>query len=55
MKKLLTAFLACESGATAIEYAVIACGLSIAVLAAANGIGGTLKTGYFGAVSTSLR
>jgi pilus assembly protein Flp/PilA len=36
-----------ESGATAIEYALIACGVSIAVVAAVTSIGSTMNTLYY--------
>jgi pilus assembly protein Flp/PilA len=36
-----------ESGATAIEYALIACGVSIAILAAVTSIGSTMNTLYY--------
>ena len=36
-----------ERGATAIEYALIACGISIAILAAVNSIGSTMNTLYY--------
>jgi pilus assembly protein Flp/PilA len=50
----LRAFLADQSAATAIEYALIAAGLSIVILAAVNGIGTTLN-GTFASVSTQLK
>ena len=54
MRRLLTKFLADESGATAIEYALIATGISIVIVASANGIGTKLGT-TFTTVSTSLK
>ncbi len=48
------AFLKNESGATAIEYALIAGGLSIVILAAVNNIGTILNT-TFASVSTALK
>jgi pilus assembly protein Flp/PilA len=54
MKKLLLNFLRNESAATAIEYCLIAVGLSIVILAAVNGIGSTLSTN-FTSVNTSLK
>jgi pilus assembly protein Flp/PilA len=53
MQKLV-AFLRDESGATAIEYALIAGGISIVIVAAVNGIGSTLNT-TFSSISTQLR
>jgi len=54
MRKLLSKFLRDESGATAIEYCLIAVGISIVILAAVNGIGSTLSTS-FTSVNTSLK
>lgn len=53
MKKLL-AFLTNESGATAIEYGLIAAGISIAIIAVVNGLGTQLNT-TFSSISTQLR
>ncbi|MEA3135050.1 MAG: pilus assembly protein Flp/PilA [Gammaproteobacteria bacterium] len=47
-------FWADESGATAIEYALIATGIAIAIIAAVNGVGTRLKTNL-GVISTSLK
>ena len=38
------AFLKDESGATAIEYGLIAAGISVVIIAAVNSIGTTLNT-----------
>jgi len=54
MRQLFSKFLADQSGATAIEYCLIAVGLSIVIVAAVNGIGSTLST-KFTAVNTSLK
>jgi len=43
MKTLVTRFLNDESGATAIEYALIASGISIAIIAMVNTLGSTLN------------
>ncbi|XIA67371.1 Flp family type IVb pilin [Bradyrhizobium sp. TZ2] len=43
-----------ERGATAIEYCIIAAGLSIVIVTAVNGIGSTLNTTY-SSVSTSVK
>jgi pilus assembly protein Flp/PilA len=37
--KTIRAFLADESGATAIEYGLIAAGISLAIIAVVNGLG----------------
>jgi pilus assembly protein Flp/PilA len=50
----LLAFLKDDSGATAIEYCLIASGISIVVLAAANSVGTALNS-TFGTVSTQLK
>jgi pilus assembly protein Flp/PilA len=54
MRRSLEKFLGDESGATSIEYAVIAVGLSIVIVAAVNGIGTNLST-RFTAMSTGLK
>jgi pilus assembly protein Flp/PilA len=54
MRQSLAKFLGDESGATSIEYAVIAVGLSIVIVAAVNGIGTNLST-RFTAMSTGLK
>jgi pilus assembly protein Flp/PilA len=54
MRQLLTKFLHDQSGATAIEYAIIAAGISIVIVASANGIGTKLTT-TFTSVNTSLK
>jgi pilus assembly protein Flp/PilA len=47
-------FLADEAGATAIEYGLIAAGISLAIIAAVNGLGSTLNTS-FSTINTSLK
>ena len=47
-------FLSDQSGATAIEYCLIAAGISIVILVAVNGIGTTLND-RFASVNTSLK
>lgn len=54
MRRLLSRFLADQSGATAIEYALIAAGISIVIVTVVNGIG-TQVSAKFAAVSTSLK
>jgi pilus assembly protein Flp/PilA len=53
MKSLVTRFLKDESGATAIEYGLIAAGISVAIIATVNALG-TQLNGVFGFVSTEL-
>jgi pilus assembly protein Flp/PilA len=47
-------FFANRSGATGIEYALIAAGISLAIIAAVNGLGSTLNTS-FSNLNTSLK
>ena len=49
----LVAFLKNESGATAIEYGLIAAGISIAIIAAVHGLGTQLNA-KFTSISTAL-
>ena len=53
MSKLF-AFLKDESGATAIEYGLIAAGISVVIIATVNAIGSTLN-GKFTSISTQLK
>jgi pilus assembly protein Flp/PilA len=54
MKNLIARFVKDDSGATAIEYGLIAAGISLAIIAAVNGLGVKLNT-QFTAISTSLK
>ncbi len=54
MKTLVTRFVKDELGATAIEYGLIAAGISVAIIAVVNGIGTTLNT-KFTSISTQLK
>jgi pilus assembly protein Flp/PilA len=54
MLHLISRFLKDETGATAIEYCLIAVGLSIVIITAVNGIGSTLNTN-FSSINTSLK
>jgi len=47
-------FLRNESGATAIEYGLIAAGISVAIIAVVNGLGTKLNT-KFGSISSQLK
>jgi pilus assembly protein Flp/PilA len=47
-------FLVDETGATAIEYGLIAAGISLAIIAVVNGIGSHLNT-KFSSINTSLK
>lgn len=53
MKTLVSRFVKDESGATAIEYGLIAAGISVAIIAVVNSLGSTLKT-TFNTISTNL-
>jgi pilus assembly protein Flp/PilA len=54
MRRLFSRFLADQSGATAIEYCLIAVGISIVILVAVKGIGTSLNT-KFTSVNSSLK
>jgi len=54
MKNLLARFVKDESGATAIEYGLIAAGISLAIIAAVNGLGSNLS-GRFTSINASLK
>ena len=54
MRHLITRFAKDVSGATAIEYGLIAAGISLAIIAAVNTLGGTLSTN-FTSINTSLK
>ena len=54
MKRVFLEFLDDQTGATAIEYGLIAAGISLAIIAAVNGLGTTLN-GVFSSVNTSLK
>jgi pilus assembly protein Flp/PilA len=54
MKKLLKTFWSNDSGATAIEYGLIAAGISLAIIAVVNGLGTNLN-GKFSEINGSLK
>jgi pilus assembly protein Flp/PilA len=54
MKRSILNFLADESGATAIEYGLIAAGIALAIIVAVNTLGTSLS-GTFTNVSSSLK
>ena len=54
MKKLIARFAKDESGATAIEYGLIAAGISLAIIAVVNGLGTNLNT-KFTSINNSLK
>ena len=54
MKKLVLRFLNNDSGATAIEYGLIAAGISVAIIAVVNGLGTSLNA-TFSSISSQLK
>jgi len=54
MKSLILTFFKDDSGATAIEYGLIAAGIAIAIITAVQGVGTKLSTN-FDSISTSLK
>jgi pilus assembly protein Flp/PilA len=54
LKRTLLNFFSDESGATAIEYGLIAAGISLAIIAAVNGLGTTLND-KFTSINSSLK
>ena len=54
MKNLVLRFAKDVSGATAIEYGLIAAGIAVAIIAVVNGLGTKLNTA-FSSISTQLR
>ncbi|HEX2633007.1 MAG TPA: Flp family type IVb pilin [Bradyrhizobium sp.] len=54
MKNLIARFVKDQSGATAIEYGLIAAGISLAIIAVVNGLGTNLNT-KFSNINSSLK
>jgi pilus assembly protein Flp/PilA len=54
MKNLIARFVKDESGATAIEYGLIAAGISIVIITAVNSIGTNLNS-KFTSINSSLK
>jgi pilus assembly protein Flp/PilA len=52
--QLFRAFLTNESGATAIEYGLIAAGIALAIIAAVNALGTTMSN-KFTSIDSSLK
>jgi pilus assembly protein Flp/PilA len=52
--KLIRRFLADETGATAIEYGLIAAGISLAIITVVNGMGTNIRN-KFVLINTSLK
>ena len=54
MKNLIARFVKDESGATAIEYGLIAAGISLAIIAVVNGLGTNLNN-KFTSINTAIQ
>jgi pilus assembly protein Flp/PilA len=54
MKNIFSRFLKDESGATAIEYGLIAAGIAVVIITVVQGTGKNLST-TFGSISTALK
>jgi pilus assembly protein Flp/PilA len=54
LKQCFLKLLSDESGATAIEYGLIAAGIALAIIAVVNGLGTTLNA-QFTSINTSLK
>ena len=54
MKRFFLKFLSDQSGATAIEYGLIAAGIALAIIATINGLGSSLN-GEFVSINSSLK
>ena len=54
MKNLVSRFMQDESGATAVEYGLVAAGISVAILTVVQGLGAKLNS-TFDSVQTALK
>jgi pilus assembly protein Flp/PilA len=54
MKNLIARFVKDESGATAIEYGLIAAGISLAIIAVVNSLGTNINA-KFSSINTALK
>ncbi|MBP0109603.1 Flp family type IVb pilin [Bradyrhizobium vignae] len=54
MKRMIQNFWSDESGATAIEYGLIAAGIALAIITVVNGLGTTMND-KFTSINTSLK
>jgi pilus assembly protein Flp/PilA len=54
MKNLIARFVKDQSGATAIEYGLIAAGISLAIIAIVNSLGSNIS-GKFVSINTALK
>jgi pilus assembly protein Flp/PilA len=54
LRNIFQKFWADQSGATAIEYGLIAAGIALAIIAVVNGLGSNLNT-MFSSINSSLK
>ena len=54
LKRIFSKFMSDQSGATAIEYGLIAAGIALAIIAIVNGLGTNLNN-QFTSINTSLK
>jgi pilus assembly protein Flp/PilA len=54
MRKLFVKFLSDETGATSIEYSMIAVGIAVAIVAVVSNLGSTVKGSYV-SVETAMK
>lgn len=54
MKRIFLDFLSDQSGATAIEYGLIAAGIALAIITVVNGLGSNLNN-QFTSINSSLK
>lgn len=54
MKRVVLKFWSDDSGATAIEYGLIAAGIALAIITVVNSLGSTMND-KFGSISSSLK
>jgi pilus assembly protein Flp/PilA len=54
LQRIFWKFLSDQSGATAIEYGLIAAGIALAIIAVVNGLGSNLNT-QFSTINSSLK
>lgn len=55
VQRALIRFVRAEDGATAIEYAMVAVGIAVAVVATVNATGSSLNTNFYGKVDSALK
>lgn len=55
MLRLISRFVRDEAGATSIEYALIAAGISMAIIVTVQGLGSTLNANTYGKINTALK